>query len=128
MSHHRVSTSTKVQARGVSLQVGLLHPPKIACQCAKAKPNAIILVVVTTYLKYQTLKNSAVEQQGLILLRYALIFLVFYHTELDANTRDGDGSRSHSSQHQIRFRKIYKKSINQKHICFGPIEMFCIDF
>lgn len=55
--HHGISTNTKAQARGVSLQVGLLYPAKIACQYAKAKTNTFFVVVVTTYLKYQTQKQ-----------------------------------------------------------------------
>lgn len=61
-----------------------------------------------------------------MLLIDALVFIAFYHIELDADTTDGDGS-SESSYIRLEW-KIWKESVPPKYIVLEYMKCFVLIF
>lgn len=59
-----------------------------------------------------------------MLLIGALVFIAFYHIELDADTTDGDGS-SESSYIRLEW-KIWKESVPPKYIVLEDLKCFVL--
>lgn len=61
-----------------------------------------------------------------MLLTDALVFIAFQHVELDAGTKDGDGS-SESSYIRLEW-KLWKESVPPKYIVLEDLKCFVLVF